>query len=124
MKPENVEEFQNEITMMSKIEDPTVIKVYATYEDNSRYYIVTDLYKGGDLFDGIINREKFIESDAINVAQQILRAVNVCHTKNVMHRDLKPENIMMDPEEKDGSQRIFLVDFGTGMFFKKNELVK
>ena len=41
-----------------------------------------------------------------------------------MHRDLKPENIMMDPEEVDGSQRIYLVDFGTGMFFNKGELKK
>lgn len=41
-----------------------------------------------------------------------------------MHRDLKPENIMMDPPEADGSQRIFLVDFGTAMTFESDKMAK
>lgn len=65
MNADNVKEFQNEITMMSKVMDPSCIRIYATYECENRYYIVTDLYKGGDLFDGIMNKGQFSEFDTI-----------------------------------------------------------
>jgi len=68
MNDEHVDDFLNEISMISRVEDPSIIKVYASYEDHRLYYIVMDLYKGGDLFDGIIDRGNFTESDAINVA--------------------------------------------------------
>jgi calcium-dependent protein kinase len=48
---EHLKEFKNEINLLSEVQHPNVIKVYGSYEDAKRYYIVTDLYQGGELFD-------------------------------------------------------------------------
>ena len=37
--------------------------MYEFFEDEKRYYIVTDICKGGELFDEIVSRGKFTEND-------------------------------------------------------------
>ena len=37
--------------------------MYEFFEDEKRYYIVTDICKGGELFDEIVARGKFTERD-------------------------------------------------------------
>lgn len=56
---------------------------------------VTDIYKGGELFDEIIKRTKFMEADAAALINQLLSCINYCHKQNLVHRDLKPENILL-----------------------------
>jgi len=38
--------------------------MYEFFEDEKRYYIVTDICKGGELFDEIVAKGKFGEKDA------------------------------------------------------------
>ena len=56
---------------------------------------VTDIYKGGELFDEIMKRTKFQEADAASLINQLLSCINYCHKQNLVHRDLKPENILL-----------------------------
>ena len=126
LSQEHVEEFQNEINLLSEVQHPNIIKVYGSYEDNRYYYIVTDLYQGGELFDFIAGDdisefENMKEGDIADLMKQLLTAVNVCHSKNIMHRDIKPENIMLHKTKKGDPKKIFLIDFGTGIKFKKGK---
>lgn len=52
---------------MSKLDHPNILKLYEIYTDEKRYYIVTELCKGGELFDEILTKGKFSERDAANV---------------------------------------------------------
>src|SRR5207302_4845570 len=45
--------------------------------------------------------------EAIDVAEQILRAARFAHRRGVIHRDIKPHNVMIDEE---GRARV--TDFG------------
>lgn len=56
---------------------------------------VTDIYKGGELFDEIIKKTKFTESDAAELMTHLLSCVNYVHKQGLVHRDLKPENILL-----------------------------
>ena len=64
---------------------------------------------GGEFFDKIASLENqhFNESEAANIMQKILMAINHCHAWGITHRDIKPENIMYG---SDGD--IKLIDFG------------
>ena len=38
---------------------------------------------------------------------QLLKAIDYCHSMNVVHRDIKPENLLIDPQDN-----LKLCDFG------------
>lgn len=73
---------------------------------------MTELCKGGELFDEIVKRKRFSEKDAAEIMSQILKAVIYCHSNDICHRDLKPENILIE-----GEGLVKVIDFGTAMTF-------
>ena len=96
--------------------------MYEFFEDEKRYYLVTEICKGGELFDEVLARGKFSERDAAVLLKQVLSCVNYCHKNNIVHRDLKPENILMMSKEEDSE--IKLVDFGLTKTFGPGETCK
>lgn len=69
----------NEINNLRDLDHPNVLKLYEFYEDPKRYYIVTEICKGGELFDEIVKRKQFSEADAAKLMKQILSCINYCH---------------------------------------------
>jgi len=53
-----------------------------------KYYIVTQLATGGELFDRICEQGKFTEKDASQTIRQVLEAVDYLHRNNVVHRGM------------------------------------
>jgi calcium/calmodulin-dependent protein kinase I len=51
-----------------------------------KWYIVTELATGGELFDRICEKGKFTEKDAAETIRQVLTAVAYLHANNVVHR--------------------------------------
>ena len=51
-----------------------------------KYYIVTQLATGGELFDRICEYGKFTEKDAARTIREVLEAVDYLHYNNVVHR--------------------------------------
>ena len=64
MTPEEEKSFRYEINILKKLDHPNIIKLYEIFEDSNRYYLVTELCKGGELFDEIISQGTFSERDA------------------------------------------------------------
>ena len=100
--------------------------MYEFLEDEKRFYIITEICKGGELFDEILERienkdesKKFTEKEIGLIMKQLLSAVNYCHQKGVVHRDLKPENVLLEPS-KDFEQ-LKVVDFGTSLAYHPTE---
>lgn len=61
-----------------------------------KYYIVTQLATGGELFDRICDQGRFTEKDASRTVRQVLDAVNYLHQNNVVHRGKWPQPISLD----------------------------
>jgi len=53
-------------------------------------------YLSGELFDYIVRRGKMPEDEARRFFQQIMSALDYCHSHNIVHRDLKPEKCARD----------------------------
>ena len=43
----------NEIDCLKDLDHPNILRMYESYECEKRYYIVTDISRGGELFDEI-----------------------------------------------------------------------
>ncbi len=115
LDPKEMEMLKNEITILKDLDHPNIVKMYEFLEDEKRIYIVTEICKGGELFDEILTRSKFDEADAAIVMKQLLSAINYCHLKKIVHRDLKPENMLLE-QDRD-LEKIKIVDFGTSLVY-------
>jgi calcium-dependent protein kinase len=89
------------------------------YEDPQKdaFYIVSDLYLGGELYDEIEQGGAFAEADAALIMNQVLSCINYCHRKGICHRDLKPENILLADVDLH-LEDIKIIDFGLAELFE------
>ena len=71
-----------------KKDHPNIMKIIEFYQDEKAFYIVSEFYNGGELFDKITEMKNFSEKQAAQAMKQILSAVNYCHQNNIVHRYL------------------------------------
>ena len=109
-----------EVNILSKLAHPNIMEIYEFYEDKANFYIVSELCKGGELFDKITEKGYFKEAEACPIMLQLVSAICYSHSNNIVHRDLKPENIMLDIV-KESSPIIKLIDWGGARYFSKNK---
>lgn len=64
------------------------VKLHPADSIQDKYYIVTQLATGGELFDRICDQGKFTEKDASQTIRQVLEAVDYLHQRNVVHRGM------------------------------------
>jgi len=100
----------DELDMLQRLNHPHIVRFHDWFESRDKYYIVTQLATGGELFDRICEYGKFTEKDASQTIKQVLDAVNYLHERHVVHRDLKPENLLYLTSSPDSP--LVLADFG------------
>ncbi|KAL2322277.1 hypothetical protein Fmac_026656 [Flemingia macrophylla] len=116
------EQIQREIATMKLIKHPNVVQLYeinldSDTADESSYqsvmgsktkiYIILEFVTGGELFEKILNNGRMHEKEGRRYFQQLINAVDYCHSRGVYHRDLKLENLLLD-----ASGNLKISDFG------------
>ncbi|KAJ6955633.1 hypothetical protein NC652_006905 [Populus alba x Populus x berolinensis] len=84
-----VEQLKREISTMKLIKHPNVIKIFEVMASKTKIYIVIEFVDGGELFDKIAKHGRLKEDEARRYFQQLIKAVDYCHSRGVFHRDLK-----------------------------------
>lgn len=114
MSTEKIATIEAEAEILRSLDHPYVVKLFDMYiSPGKAIYLVMELIKGGDLFDRIVERERYTEVQARRLFRRILTAVYYLHEeKGIVHRDLKPENILVVDRRSDVD--IKLTDFGLG----------
>lgn len=112
----------DELEMLQRMKHPHIVKFVDWFESRDKYYIVTQLATGGELFDRICEQGRFTEKDASQTIRQVLEAVDYLHDNNVVHRDLKPENLLYLTGAS--TSDLVLADFGIAkMLDSKDEVL-
>ncbi|KAL3622315.1 CBL-interacting serine/threonine-protein kinase 9 [Castilleja foliolosa] len=91
-----VEQIKREISTMKLIKHPNVLSLFEVMASKTKIYIILEYVDGGELFDKIAKYGKLKEDAARSYFQQLINAVDYCHSRGVYHRDLKPENLLLD----------------------------
>ncbi|GMR60486.1 hypothetical protein PMAYCL1PPCAC_30681, partial [Pristionchus mayeri] len=118
IEPENLVKIEREISIMKTLDHPHIVKMYEVLRSEQYLYIVTELCRGGELFETLVERGRITENDAKRWFHQACSAVLYCHERGIVHRDLKAENILLD---KNGDVKI--IDFGFANYFKSDKLM-
>ena len=74
-------------------------------------YIVMELLEGQPLSARLELVGRLPPREAVDIALQVLAALEAAHAAGIIHRDLKPENVFL-AEHSSGLQRVKIVDFG------------
>ncbi|XWS65559.1 hypothetical protein CRYUN_Cryun05aG0124100 [Craigia yunnanensis] len=90
-----IDQTKTEISVMSLVKHPNILELYEVMASKSKIYFVMEYAKGGELFNKV-SEGKLREGVARKYFQQIISAVDFCHSRGVYHRDLKPENLLLD----------------------------
>mmetsp|Transcript_43143 Transcript_43143/g.97269 ORF Transcript_43143/g.97269 Transcript_43143/m.97269 type:complete len:505 (-) Transcript_43143:251-1765(-) len=109
---QNIDLLYREMEIMKIMDHPNIIKLFETFEDAGKIYLVMELCEGGDLFDRILLAGRFAETDAALMMQDILRAIFYMHQNQICHRDLKPENFLFQNKGPIDQNSLKLIDFG------------
>jgi serine/threonine protein kinase len=107
LKHKMVEQIKREISTMKLVKHPNIVQLLEVIASKTKIYIVLEYVTGGELFDKILHQGRLKEDESRKYFQQLIEAVDYCHSRGVYHRDLKPENLLLDT---DGNLKIS--DFG------------
>jgi len=111
-----------EIDILARVDDhPHIIQLREIYEKKGRMYIVMELVTGGELFDRIIARQHFSETDARDLIHVLIETIRHMHSYGIVHRDLKPENILFKTGAPDSPIKI--ADFGLAKLYQPTDSV-
>ena len=106
-----VGEFFNEFAILSKLDCPYIPKFYqadrqATKAGWAVPWCAIELVEGRSLADQVKKHGPLKEGPLLEVAGDILTALDAIHSVGLVHLDLKPANVMLEPG------RAILIDFG------------
>ncbi|KAL6603959.1 hypothetical protein ACP70R_044320 [Stipagrostis hirtigluma subsp. patula] len=102
-----------EIAVMRRVRHPNVVRIHEVMASKARIFIVMEYVGGGSLHGHLAARGGGArgggvgEAAARRVFQQLVSALDYCHSLGVYHRDIKPENILVD-----GGGNVKVADFG------------
>jgi len=95
--------FEREYAIASRLDHPSVLKVFPPHRSGELVVLPMELANGGDL--RRLRRGGYL--DIIPVLLDIAQALEHAHERGIIHRDLKPGNVLFDARG-----RVKLADFG------------
>ncbi|KAJ7778311.1 kinase-like domain-containing protein [Mycena metata] len=98
---------------------PNVVTLHRVVEEGTHTYIIMDFAPDGDMFSQILYGCRYLGHTRLikHIFNQLLDAVEYCHSLGIYHRDLKPENVLCF----DGGYRVAITDFGLATTEKLSE---
>eukprot|EP01084_Bolivina_argentea_P095104 170983_1 len=113
------EKVKREINILRLCCHPHIIRCYEVIDTPSDIFVVMEYAPGGELFDYIVSKGRPSAVEAQRLFQQLICAVDYCHSHNIVHRDLKPENLLLDADNN-----LKIADFGLSNVMRDGEFLR
>lgn len=107
VRRKQIKHTMTEREVIANIKHPFIVTCHFAFQTDTKLYLVTDFFNGGELFYHLKNDSAFSCARARFYAAEIVLALECLHNHGIIYRDMKPENLLLDA---DGHIR--LTDFG------------
>ena len=98
--------FMQEARAAARLDHPNVCSIYEVGEAPEGNFIAMQLVEGETLA-ARMGRRRLDLKESLDIAIQVLDALEEAHAKGIIHRDIKPANIMLTPKDQ-----VKVLDFG------------
>ncbi len=105
--PDRLARFRREARTLAALNHPGIGGIYGLEESDGLSFLVLELVEGETLAERLKRAGPIPVDEALNIAGQIVEALEAAHAKGITHRDIKPANIKITPEG-----RVKTLDFG------------
>jgi serine/threonine protein kinase len=115
-----ISDFLREAEMLRSLDHPALAKVYGTFVDGQKHFLVMEYVEGHNLEDEMIAANRPMEWERVvawGIALCDVLSYLHAQTPPIIYRDLKPANVMLAP-----AGRIKLVDFGIARWLHPNRI--
>ena len=113
---------QREITVLKRLQHPSIIKLHDLIDTPKQIYIVTDYVKGISLqqYSKSLTNRIIRETTARRIFKQVAESTAYLHSINTVHRDIKLDNILIE----EGTRMVKLIDFGFSVVVANHQRLK
>src|SRR6266567_1863338 len=109
-EPELVERFEKEAQRLRGLQHPNIVQVLDDGRDSDGLpFIILQWVEGWTVAALLQQHGRFAIAEAVEIASQVLAALEAASERGVVHRDIKPANLMVTPPP---DRQVKVMDFG------------
>jgi serine/threonine protein kinase len=113
--PEFRARFIHEADVAARLDHPNIVSVYQRGQYEGQLWIAMQFVDGVNA-DAAWRAGAMPPSRAIHVVNEVAKAIDYAHGRDVIHRDIKPANFLLS-QAGEGDDRVLLGDFGIARAF-------
>ncbi|MEB3982989.1 serine/threonine-protein kinase PknD [Mycobacterium sp. 663a-19] len=100
--------FRREAHAAARLNSPHIVPIHTHGEIGGRLFVDMRLIEGMDL-QSLLDAGPLPPARAVNIVEQVAKALQAAHKAGLLHRDVKPSNILLDDDYA------YLIDFGIAL---------
>lgn len=109
-----MQRFRQEAKVASSLNQPNILTIFEFGEIDGLTFLATE-FIDGETLRSHLKRDRLKVAETIDIAIQVLTALEAAHEARIVHRDIKPENVMI--RHRDGLVKV--LDFGLAKVTEK-----
>ena len=113
-----MQRFWQEAKVASSLNQPNIITIYEFGEVSDLTFLATEFIDGQTLRD-CLRKQRPKLGEILDIAIQVLAALDAAHEASIVHRDIKPENVMIRRRD----HVVKVLDFGLAKVTEKRPSV-
>jgi serine/threonine protein kinase len=111
-----MQRFRQEARVASSLNQPNIVTVFEFGEIENLTYLATE-YVDGETLRDVLRGKRLQLGEILDIAIQMLAALDAAHEAKIIHRDMKPENVMIRRRD----HVVKVLDFGLAKPIEKRE---